>query len=95
MSDLIKREDVLTALVECDAVKGYAYRQMEEAIQAILTIDAVEVVHGEWIPIWDEVQLRSTSGYCDKCKRISERPLGEYCKWCGAKMDAERREERE
>jgi len=32
--DLIKREDALQALVESD-VRGYEYRQMEEAIKAI------------------------------------------------------------
>jgi hypothetical protein len=45
--DLIKREDALNALIECDAVKGYGYRQMEDAIRAIPSADRPQ---GEWIP---------------------------------------------
>ena len=49
-----------------------------------------EAEHGEWITIWQEDDTdTSTRARCSICNRISERPLGEYCKWCGAKMDQE------
>jgi len=50
MDDMIKREDVLQALIECDAVTGFAYRQMEEAINAIPSaiVRCDECKHGEY-----------------------------------------------
>ena len=49
-----------------------------------------EQKHGEWITIWDRNDPdTSHEGRCSICKRISNRPLGGYCKWCGAIMDKE------
>lgn len=63
---------------------------------ANLVRDAMELLkeqkakHGEWITIWREDDpYTSSHGRCSVCNRISERPLGEYCKWCGSKMDLE------
>ena len=50
------------------------------------------VKHGEWISIWEEDDPdTSTQARCSVCNRVSNRPAGEYCKWCGAKMDLEGR----
>ena len=50
------------------------------------------VKHGEWISIWREDDPdTSTDARCSVCNRVSKRPAGEYCKWCGAKMDLEGR----
>ncbi|MBO7677193.1 MAG: hypothetical protein J6S49_06735 [Erysipelotrichaceae bacterium] len=50
-----------------------------------------EAKNGEWITIWQENDPdTSTNARCSICNRISERPLGGYCKWCGAKMSYER-----
>ena len=47
-----------------------------------------EAENGEWITIWREDDPdTSTNARCSICNRISERPLGRYCKWCGAKME--------
>ena len=49
-----------------------------------------EAENGEWITIWQEDDPdTSIHARCSICNRISERPLGGYCKWCGAKMSQE------
>lgn len=49
-----------------------------------------EAKHGEWIDIWREDDPDTSShARCSVCNRISTRPVGAYCKWCGAKMDDE------
>ena len=61
-----------------------------------LYADALELLkeqkaeNGEWITIWQEDDPdTSIHARCSICNRISERPLGGYCKWCGAKMSQE------
>ena len=39
MEDLIRREDVIEALNECDMIRGYAYRQMHDAIMDIPKVE--------------------------------------------------------
>ena len=62
------------------------------------TVDAVEVVHGEWTAIEDDWNME-TIYQCSVCKEefvtIDGTPaenLWNYCPNCGAKMDGERRE---
>ena len=44
--------------------------------------------HGEWQTIWDKNDPDTSSeARCSVCGRVSERPLGHYCKWCGSTMD--------
>ena len=43
MSDLIKREDAINALNECEDIKGYAYTQMHEALMEIQSFKTKEV----------------------------------------------------
>ena len=46
--------------------------------------------HGEWQTIWDRNDPDTSSeARCSVCGRVSERPLGHYCKWCGSTMDKE------
>lgn len=35
MEDLIRRDDVIEALNECEDIKGYAYKSMHDAIMEI------------------------------------------------------------
>lgn len=43
-----------------------------------------------WIDVWSELDPNtSSSAECSNCHRISERPVGLFCKWCGADMSAE------
>lgn len=54
---------------------------------AISLLKEQKAKNGEWITIWREDDPdTSTHARCSICNRISERPLGGYCKWCGAKM---------
>lgn len=78
------------------------YHTIEDCIcevNAQPTIDAVEVVHGWWIPL-------EYDGYADGCPvwelwecsecreehKGDEDTLTPYCPTCGAKMDGERKE---
>ena len=68
----------------------YCMGQMIEDTIAMLKEQGVK--HGEWISIWREDDPdTSTDARCSVCNRVSKRPAGEYCKWCGAKMDLEGR----
>jgi hypothetical protein len=96
MEDLIRRSDAIkiaTELVE-DALKdsmplsvktGADYLYVN-VVCPIRNIPAVEPRRGEWITIWDSDNYRSTQGKCNCCGRVSDRPLGDFCKWCGARM---------
>ena len=56
--------------------------KMLDSIVALLKIN-----NGEWIDIWNaDDPDTSDKARCSLCKRISARPLGNYCKWCGAYM---------
>ena len=39
MSDLIKRQDAIDALNECEDIKGFGYTQMHDAIMEIPSVD--------------------------------------------------------
>ena len=46
--------------------------------------------HAKWICIWDQDDPNiSSCGRCSICNRVSARPLGHFCRWCGAIMDEE------
>ena len=50
------------------------------------TVDAAAVMHGEWIGV------RNGKGICSRCNRLdSIDPLATHCRYCGAKMDGERK----
>lgn len=42
---------------------------------------------GKWIEIWDRDDPNtSTYARCSECGKKQRRPVGIYCKWCGADM---------
>ena len=42
---------------------------------------------GKWITLWDVADFNtSTSAKCSVCGRTSWRPVGNFCKWCGADL---------
>ena len=50
--------------------------------------DVAPVVHGKWIGV------RNGKGICSHCNRLdSIDTLATHCRYCGAKMDGERRED--
>ena len=70
------------------------FRTMNQVIDDIPTVDAVEVVHGEWT-IMDDDYLCLTTLECSVCgeqycfEEYDEQmpPHYHYCPNCGAKMD--------
>lgn len=80
------------------------YKIFEEAIRDAPTVDAEPVRHGAWLScdkegyILTETALRDGRrwyGYkCSECNNIYHgNAFTKYCPNCGAKMDAERKEE--
>ena len=62
-------------------------QQIEFAHDALVLLKEQEAKNGEWITIWQEDDPdTSTCARCSICNRISGRPLGGYCRWCGTKM---------
>lgn len=79
MGDLISRAAAIEAILGSFS----AIRAIEELPAA----DAVPVVHGRWILI------QNGSGVCSACNRNDHiDSLAAYCRYCGAKMDGERRD---
>ena len=60
--------------------------ELYDILERMPTIDAVEVVHGEWI---EDINLVKCS-VCREKHYFGER--WNYCPNCGAKMDGERRD---
>ena len=95
-------------LIDADALKidfydeyeteddAYAYGYVSKhQIDMAPTIDAVSVVHGEWIAKYEGSYLQRRM-YCSVCGKrsgiggIKSNQLKPYCPNCGAKMDGER-----
>lgn len=68
-----------------DDLVGCMDELLSDALELLKEQDAE---NGDWITIWQEDDT-TISARCSICNRISERPLGGYCKWCGAKMNQE------
>lgn len=89
----------MTRLIDADKLNIYdvspAYGMCvmgvtEEDIDEAPTVDAVPVVHGRWelVKLWTGFETL----YCSECNY--ETNIGSnYCPACGARMDAERKEE--
>lgn len=68
---------------------------VQQAVDDAPAIDAVEVVHGEWIREDETQALLSVMWHCSECKVTLEMngiytPIGvgyKFCPNCGAKMD--------
>lgn len=88
MSDLIKREDAIR-ICKMFASAKYRVPYIEQAFENIPTIDAVSVVHGEWMPNpkigWGETWVCSICGE-KTTSSIVGKPRYNYCPMCGARM---------
>ena len=91
----------MSRLIDADALPSYTGTMMSASVIAMAvknapTIDAVEVVHGEW-----KIYERPNGGYYTGCS-VCSFPLptdsqldfmdetdSKYCPNCGAKMDGE------
>ena len=87
MNDLIERKDVIKVVNAYDDT-AYALQDVQRITDGIVkVIKSLPSARpkGEWIAIWGE-DGKSTSAYCGECHRVNQRPLGDFCKWCGADM---------
>ena len=94
MSDLINRVEVR------EFIKSYSHStdvvyHMVKHLYEVPTIDAVPVVHGEWV--WDDTKCIYRCSMCkspkardDMDRKIIKEQM--FCHVCGALMDGERRE---
>lgn len=85
-------EEIEQSYLESNTMSGNFAAEVIKMVQRILaqvpTVDAVEVVHGHWIPIPEHENKR-----CSVCRIVfPDFTLGYYCPYCGAKMDGERKE---
>ena len=54
------------------------------------TVDAVEVVHGEWVHhYYDSGEPIDDKWYCSECHMCNDHRRTWYCPNCGAKMDGD------
>ena len=92
--DCISREAVKEMLTE----EWTKYMPMELDINLSFVLEKISEMPsvtpqpkiGRWIDIWDKNDYSiSTQGRCNRCEQVSDRPLGNFCKWCGAKMEVE------
>lgn len=65
-------------------------KAVHEAIKNAPTADVAEVRHGYWVHKMTDYYPYSE---CSLCGYTLAGDLGNYCKNCGAKMDAERKEQ--
>ena len=85
--------DYMEKLHCSDDYRDGLYRGMEIAesyIKNAPTVDAVEVVHGEWVQIgYDKAMDRITCSCCKEYWNIADNDTESfnYCPNCGAKMD--------
>jgi hypothetical protein len=104
MADLISRAAAIDAIVsvtvfpDADYIKNLCENPANSedwlggvcdainAVEDVNTVDAVPVIHARWILI------QNGSGVCSACNRNDHiDSLAAYCRYCGAKMDGERR----
>ena len=91
MRDLISRETARLTLKNY-GLNRYMLERMERWIDAQPTVDAVSVVHGEWIHNpkigWGETWVCSICGE-KTTSSVMGKPRYKYCPMCGAKMKGE------
>ena len=66
--------------------------EIDEIIENAPTVDAVEVVHGEWKKYHDHFTKRQVGWICSNCSAVSyDLSNGDtpFCPHCGAMMDLE------
>lgn len=89
-SDLISRSAVLDILYErfYDTEYPSEHEALEQKINNIPAIDAVPVVHAHWIKTFNRDGFVSTLR-CSECGNSENSTYipGNFCWFCGAKMD--------
>lgn len=76
---------------------GYNFerdRKIRDALMALPPVDAVPVVHGEWVWVQYDANPEIGNFHCSKCRFIPAafnmaKQYLNYCPNCGARMDGE------
>lgn len=87
--------DVLTIIGGRMDGKVEFAKAVNEMIQNAPTVDAEPVRHGKWLKAYGDHEafgIRPFYRYCSCCNEATVFPYN-YCPNCGARMDAERKEE--
>lgn len=82
MSDLISRQDVLDLARSKD--DSYTIADFIEDVECLPSADRPK---GKWIDTdtsYSDTQIQRCK--CSICGKQSTRPLGYFCRWCGADM---------
>lgn len=94
--ELINREDVRREIQYSFDLGAFAWRDgqyLMDRINALPTIEAVPVRHGEWIHLYKSNYRCSVCGswfvFEDENNPYED---GRFCSYCGARMIGERRE---
>lgn len=83
MSDLISRSAVMDVLRECNLDEQLFEKDVFDKLKALPTIEAVPVVHGEWIK---EMSIFFPTYKCSECQEKVGALWYKYCPNCGVKM---------
>lgn len=79
----------MRVIVQAEALRRSEGRYFRPFIQELPTIDAVPVVHGQWLR--ENIRPKSYLRVCSMCKKTAyfcgEGCRYKYCPNCGAKMD--------
>ena len=84
-------DNIMNGVLFLGRSTGKTLQQVKYCLKAMIdnapTVDAVEVVHGRWIPINTIDKWRYQ---CDQCKHYVDAGTDRnYCPNCGAKMDGD------
>ena len=90
---LIYAEDAKRLFDDIPPFIGMTGKCVQEMLDKAPTVDAVEVVHGEWVHhYYDSGEPIDDKWYCSECHMCNDHRRTWYCPHCGAKMDRERKE---
>ena len=89
--DLIRRGDVLELLYRLKEDKDcvYGVESVLEYAESLPTVDAVEVVHGEWIKVPEHGDCYYKCSKCGKTLDTYYESDYAFCARCGADMRSE------
>lgn len=87
MSRLVDADKVAEAIAWLNEYDFVLWNEIMKCIDKVPTVDAVERKRGKWLDnetsYSDDIPQTCT---CSICGIRSRRPIGNFCKWCGADM---------
>ena len=93
MNDLISKSKLIEEILEeantkiLDLESGITLGEMKEWVDNQPTVEAVPVVHGEWIPVPSSDMATGQAYECSNCKKMRYGSfLPPFCQMCGADM---------